>query len=414
MFARRIFIDIWITAFMSLTLVFFALSERYPERRRRFLVLMYVAIALGVLTKGPVAIALPALSFGLYLAARRELPRLTQMMIPLGVLIIGVIVIPWYAAIYQEHGWTHIKSFLISDNVERFTSGVGVRQHRGPWFYLPIVLSDSFPWSVLLPCAAVAAWKTRTRIETLLWCWIAAIVGFFSLSAGKQDLYIFPIVSAVAALGGVTIARGLSDERWKKWVAVTLAVAGGLLALAGGAVLYLFETAGRVYALDAALIVGAVGLAGGVVTVFFGVARKPSAAALSLLAAVVAVNWAFVVRVLPEFERYKPVPEFSKTLQERLRPDDVVAHYRVSLPSMVYYLRRHVDQYVDDPPFVSAVLSGRQVYAVLSAVDYAALAPQIAAKTCVIDRRPTFEVKLRQVLARQPLPELLLISNRCK
>ena len=37
MLGRRIFIDIWITAFMSLTLVFFALSERYPERRRLFL-----------------------------------------------------------------------------------------------------------------------------------------------------------------------------------------------------------------------------------------------------------------------------------------------------------------------------------------------------------------------------------------
>lgn len=413
MFARRIFIDIWITAFMSLTLVFFALSERYPERRRLFLVLMYVAIALGVLTKGPVAIALPALSFALYLAVRGELRRVTEMMIPLGVLIIAAIVIPWYAALYREHGWTHIVSFLVGENLERFTSGVGVGQHRPPWFYLPIVLSDSFPWSVMLPCAAVAAWKTRTRIENLLWCWIAAIVGFFSLSAGKQDLYIFPIVSAVAALGGVTIARGLSDERWKKWVSTTLVVAGALLALAGGAVLFLFEAAGRVYALDAALLVGAVGLAGGVITVFFGAVRKPAPAALSLLAAVVAVNWAFVVRVLPEFERYKPVPEFSLRLQDRLQPGDVVAHYRVSLPSMVYYLRRHVDQYVDSPPFVKAILSDKHVYAVLSAGDYAALAPQIAARTCVIDRRPTFEVKLRQVLARQPLPELLLISNRC-
>jgi 4-amino-4-deoxy-L-arabinose transferase-like glycosyltransferase len=413
MFARRIFIDIWITAFMSLTLLFFALSERYPERRRQFLILMYVSIGLGVLTKGPVAIALPALAFALYLGVRRELKRVTEMMIPVGIVILAVIVVPWYAALYQEHGWTYIKSFLIVDNVERFTSGVGVRQHRGPWFYLPIVLSDSFPWSLLLPCAAVAAWKTRSRIETLLWCWIAAIVGFFSLSAGKQDLYIFPIVSAVAALGGVTIQRGLSDERWKKWVSATLAAGGALLALAGAAVLYLFETAGRVYALDAALIVGAIGLAGGVVALFFGAARKPAAAALSLLAAVVAVNWAFVVCVLPEFERYKPVPEFSRVLQERLKPGDVVTHYQVSLPSMVYYLRRHVDQSFEEPPFVRAILSDKQVYAVLSADDYKALLPQIGARTCVIDRRPTFEVKLRQVLARQPLPELLLISNRC-
>jgi 4-amino-4-deoxy-L-arabinose transferase-like glycosyltransferase len=414
MFARRIFIDVWITAFMSLTLTFFALSEAHPRRRRLYLVLMYVSIALGALTKGPVAIALPALAFTLYLTVRRDWKRVTEMMIPLGLVILTAIVVPWYAALYHEHGWTYIRSFLISENVERFTSGVGVQQRRGAWFYLPIVLSDGFPWSLLLPCAALAAWKTRTRIETLLWCWIVAIVGFFSLSAGKQDLYIFPIAAAVAALGGVAIARGLSDDRWKKWLSATLAVAGALLALSGGAVLFLFEGAGRVYALDAALIVGVVGLAGGVLTVVLGVARKPEAAALALLGAVIAVNWTFVVRVLPEFERYKPVPEFSRTLQGRLQPGDVVAHYQVSLPSMVYYLRRHVDQYVDDPPFVSAIRSEKRVYAVLSAEDYAALAPQIGARTCVIDRRPTFEVKLKHVLARQPLPELLLITNQCR
>src|SRR6476659_1822445 len=73
MFARRIFIDIWITAFMSLTLTCFALSERHPERRRLFLAGMYVSVGLGALTKGPVAIVLPGLAFALYLAARGEL-----------------------------------------------------------------------------------------------------------------------------------------------------------------------------------------------------------------------------------------------------------------------------------------------------------------------------------------------------
>ena len=42
MFSRRIFIDIYITMFMALTLLFFALAERYPARRRLFLILMYV------------------------------------------------------------------------------------------------------------------------------------------------------------------------------------------------------------------------------------------------------------------------------------------------------------------------------------------------------------------------------------
>ena len=39
------------------------------------------------------------------------------------------------------------------------------------------------------------------------------IVGFFSLSAGKQDLYIYPIVPAIVALAGVVIARAADHGR---------------------------------------------------------------------------------------------------------------------------------------------------------------------------------------------------------
>ena len=54
------------------------------------------------------------------------------------------------------------------------------------------------------------------------------------------------------------------------------------------------------------------------------------------------------------------------------------------------------------------------MYAVLCDDDYAALAPRIGGRTCVIDRRPTFDAKLNHILARQPEPQLLLISNVCQ
>jgi hypothetical protein len=155
-------------------------------------------------------------------------------------------------------------------------------------------------------------------------------------------------------------------------------------------------------------------LVGGLVTFVLVFTRKPAAAAFTVLVTVVAVNWAYVIRVLPDFERYKPVPDMSRVLERRLQPGDVVAHYQVALPSMVYYLRRHVDQYFEEQPFVAAVLSNRRVYAVLSADDYQALQSAIGARTCIIERRQTFDVKLRTVLARQPLPELLLITNQCR
>jgi 4-amino-4-deoxy-L-arabinose transferase-like glycosyltransferase len=393
---------------------------------------MYASLGLGVLTKGPIAIALPAMAFALYLIVRREPGRVREMMLPAGAVVIAAIVIPWYAALYQQHGWTYIRSFLLTENVERFTAGVGVGLHRGPDYFLPVVFSDSFPLSLLLPMAAVAAWRSRRahrspgegglahrslgeggKLDTLLWCWIGSIVVFFSFSAAKQDLYIFPIVPAVAALGGRAIARGLAGER-PAFLTATLAVGGALLAIAGSGVLYLFQAAGRIYALESAFFVGLIALAGGAAALLLGALRRPAPAGIALLAALIGVNWVFVLRTLPEFERYKPVPGFSQVLDARLQPDDRIAHYQASLPSMVYYLRRHIDQYFDAPSFVQAMTVPTRVYGILSDDDYAALAPQLASRTCVVDRRPTFDVKLANVLARQPLPELLLITNQCR
>src|SRR4051812_3347486 len=413
MFARRIFIDIWISAFMALTLTCFALSERYPERRRLFLILMYVAVGFGALTKGPVAIALPALAFILYFAVQREFGRMFRMMIPLGIVIVAAIVVPWYLALYREQGWTYIWSFLIKENVERFTQGVGVRQPRPLWFYLPVVLSDSFPWSMLLPVAAVASWRRRSRLDTLLWCWIFAIVGFFSFSAGKQDLYIFPIVPAVAALGGTALARALADDGRSRALSWTFGVTGVLLALTGALIIALFVAAGTVYSLDSALIVGIFGLAGGLAIAGLAIARRPAISAAALLASLVAVNWVFVLRVLPEFERYKPVPGMTAVIQQRLRTDEAVAHYNVALPSMVYYLRGHIETPDSRDEFIE-FMQRHHAYAVMRADDYRSVSADLGPGACIVGEWDSFQAKLKDLLAHRPLPKLVLVYNRCQ
>ena len=422
MFSRRIFIDVYITMFMALTLLFFALAERYPARRRVLLALMYVAIGLGMLTKGPVAVVLPGLAFAVYLALRRELGRIPSFMLPAGVLIVLAIVVPWYAVLYVRHGWTYITSFFLGENVARYTEGYGVDSVRGPFFYLPVLLSDSFPWSAFLFASAAADWRARrstaeddrvTRLRTLLWSWIGVIVLFFSLSAAKQDLYIFPVVPAVAALAGIAIARGLAGEpRAAGAVRATALIIGALVALAAAGVVYLFRAGGSGYALDGVLAIGAAGVLGGLVSAGLAAASRLRAALLAIVVTFVALNWVFVLRVLPSFEAYKPVPGFAEALAPRLTADAVVATYDEALPSLVFYLRRQVQQFFEEDRFIALVRSERPVYAVLSGENYAAMAPELPS-TCVIDRRPTFDVKLRNVLAREPLPELVLISNRC-
>jgi 4-amino-4-deoxy-L-arabinose transferase-like glycosyltransferase len=76
-------IDVYLAMFMTLALLMFMLAERHPERRRLFLILMYASIGLGVITKGPVAIALPAAAFVIYLVVYRRLHTLRELMLPM-------------------------------------------------------------------------------------------------------------------------------------------------------------------------------------------------------------------------------------------------------------------------------------------------------------------------------------------
>jgi 4-amino-4-deoxy-L-arabinose transferase-like glycosyltransferase len=446
MFSRRIFIDIYITLFMAATLLLFALAERYPHRRRLFLALMYVSVGLGVLTKGPVAVALPGLVFLIYLIVHRELRRVTQLMIPAGVAIVLAIVVPWYAALYQRDGWTHIASFFLGENLGRYSDGVGFDTGRGPWFYVGVLFSDGFPWSILFVAALALWWRLRRvaapkgratpspepraqspeprvpspsprapaltkaplRIQTLLLLWIATIVVFFSFSASKQDLYIYPVMPAIAALGGGAIAAGAPGARWLS------ALIGALLAIAGAAVLYVFQRSGNIYEIDGIALISAVALAGGLAALALAATGRWHKGLLAMLAAVVLVNWILVLRVLPSFEKYKPVPRLTAFLESRITPGDVIAHYSIALPSMVYYLRRHIEVTYDRGTFIGIMRQPERVYGILWIEEYARLKNDVGVPTCAVFRTRSFNVKIGAVIEREPLPELVVIANRCE
>ena len=246
------------------------------------------------------------------------------------------------------------------------------------------------------------------RVRALLYIWIAVIVAFFSASAAKQDLYIFPVVPAVAALAGVTIAGGMTaGVRW------TSALIGAIVAIAGLGVIYLFGPGASVYALTGALAMGLTAVAGGLFVLAAAVLHRTRASLLAAAATFILLDWIFVVRVLPGFERYKPSPGFAQTLSSRIQPDDLLLTYDEALPSLVYYLRRHIDPFFMEDEIFERFRIGRTVYVILSEENYRRLRPRIGEHTCVIDRRPTFDVKLKNVINKESLPHLVLITNRC-
>ena len=416
-FARRIFIDVWITAFMSLVLMFFVLAEARPQHRRRYLLLMWAAAGLGVLTKGPVAVVLPAMAFGLYLLWQRRLRDIPRMYLVTGTVVLVAIVAPWYVMIYAEHGWGYIRDFFIGENIGRYSETVG-EQDRPFFFYLPVLFTELFPWSLFLPAALWMARPFSARddaagphIERLLFVWIAVIVLVFTFSSTKQDLYIFPIVAALAALIARLLDRTMDgaggDSRAAYWTWPVLALL--VLALAV-ALQRLFGAGTSPYFLRGAWTAGLLLSLGALLFAIMWARRRAAAAVIALAAGLVAFNYTVVFRTLPDFERFKPVAPLSAAANAR-NPNAPVIQYRVALPSMVWYLGRPVEEILDLPVLADRFAREGETLVLLKEQDYAAV--QSLGPTCIVDQRPLMDVKLREILAGTALPQMLLISNVC-
>ena len=121
------------------------------------------------------------------------------------------------------------------------------------------------------------------------------------------------------------------------------------------------------YALRGALAMGVTAVAGGLFVAASAATNRVRASLFAVAITFIVLDWVFVLRVLPDFERYKPVPGFAQTLSARIKPDDALITYAEALPSLVFYLQRHIDPYFLPDEVFDRFRENRGVYAIMSA-----------------------------------------------
>jgi hypothetical protein len=220
-FARTVIFDAMLTFFVALALCAFylAIEARVLQRAAaagaapeppagppvpgflRWTALAWGAIGLGVLTKGPVALAVPLLAAAPYAVFRRASRAVWH---PAALLVPALCVGPWlWAVSRQVPEFLHYA--LFTETWQRVTTPEMNRE--GPiWFFIPCLLAGALPWSVLV----LAGWRRSLRLRRAdrgldpprlyLALWIALPLALFSLSHSKRPQYILPLLPAVAIL----------------------------------------------------------------------------------------------------------------------------------------------------------------------------------------------------------------------
>lgn len=227
--------DMLVAMLMSLTILAGADAVfRHEQSRpdRAVLVGMYAAAAAGFLAKGLIGVVLPGAVLFFWLLGRRRFAAMGRLLWWPGIVLFLALCLPWLLLVERSHPG-FLDYFFIRQQFQRFLE-TGFNNVRPFWFYVPVVLGLTLPWSVQL-----LRWITRHGprradfiqsrhsepidrgvLRGLMLSWLLVILVFFSIPSSKLIGYVIIALPPLAwfiqetfearAQGGTDIKRDMT------------------------------------------------------------------------------------------------------------------------------------------------------------------------------------------------------------
>lgn len=318
--------------------------------RRTGIAGLSILSVLGILAKGPAA-CLPAwLTLAVFFLLSRDREGLNRAGIHWALLWTAALSAGWLASIGLLAGWKYPQTLLLHQTLGRYFEAW---HHKAPWYYyLKVIWTDGLPWIIFLPLMAVSLTRSKQWREPAVLLglsWLVSYLGFFSLSAGKRSVYIFPVLAAVALLAAFGAARYFSDLREKRTLAWGYPVLFLLFCAIAAALFYKVPLDERELAwrlLPALAVISAASLGA------FALARGPLPAwSVVLLASAVLLFAVGAIPVLRGLNRLKTPGRLVNAIRPRIAAGGELGVYPNLVPSLNYYCK------VETPVFP---MSGQQ------------------------------------------------------
>lgn len=228
-------LDMLVAAMISATIVCGASAILSLERGLPYRIALasaYVFAALGVLAKGLIGFVLPGAILLAWLLVRRRY-RLIPAVLPIPMMLLFLAVaLPWFVWMQKSYSgfWDY---FVVYHHFRRFAE-TGFNNVQAFWFYIPVLLVGTLPWSPWIARAFSLKFledRERLEVRSLMIVWMLGIVLFFSLPSSKLVGYIFPALPPLACLLADALL-GWVDNRPSgdsgAWPGVGLVVAGSV------------------------------------------------------------------------------------------------------------------------------------------------------------------------------------------
>ena len=237
-------VDMTLTFFMEVAFFeFIMMAEGLTTRR----MLLYVAIACAILTKGPVGAALPGAVALAWIALYRKWPLLRDLALVRGAIVVAILAGGWYVAAFIVGGPAFFEKQILAENLFRVVGSATVHEpHAHPFYYMEFALLAGFlPWTIVMPIPALQALRRPRPIDQRLayfLLWFAIVLFFYNIPQSKRGVYLLALYPALATIAGIYIVSAITNsasgvKTWVRWMqklsgsALAMCAAGALGAL---------------------------------------------------------------------------------------------------------------------------------------------------------------------------------------
>ena len=319
---------------------------------------MGLALGLGLLAKGPVALLpIAVILVTLWLVRRSVIPIGFHFGGLGGAAALGVLLfLAWAIPANHATGGEFLRLGIGHHVLAR--AARPLESHGGRFllnlpYYVPIIIAGFFPWTLHLPGSISAVLRGRVggaHFRELFLAWVVSIVVIMTLVATKLPHYILFTWPAMALAVGGTLAADVQgkladiDRNWLR---------GGIYffgPVAGGLVVALLVAPFWLNLPRAIVSFGATAAVLAVVSLLAmrqQLQNRPQASAITLLAGMGVLLLPVLLGVMPALEETKVSPALAGAIRQQRAADVAVATFGYGEPTLNFYIGRRIEPLAD-------------------------------------------------------------------
>lgn len=374
---------------------------------------IYVGMAGATLTKGPIGIIFPVSIIFMFILLRRDWEVLRRLKPFYGLLLLIVLITPWYIYMTQRYGFTFLEKNIIHENFKKFlVKGVYEPNPGGHFFLAHTFLWYFFPWWILwfyqqyLWARDVRRLKpavTKERdiiIYLLLWFYIPLI--FFSLSKYSLPNYLGLIIPAASLGAGLYIDSNKEKiiDKFSLTVEYIFSLSSIpllIIILISAFSFFLpplsppFEGGGIKGGAVYLLIAGAIA---SVSLIFISVIYKKFILAKSIMVILIMIIQLFIsASIQPILDTYKPAKPISEAIEKVSGKEFEIGFYKTRLfQSLVFYTGKKINGIGSEDSMLQFINSPKERFVITEENEYNLLPQDYRNEMVVLGRFPYFPI----------------------